>query len=218
MPTLPLQVINLIADLTIFFFVGYYLLRFVKREKDLEEKEKLLKEKEGKIDTEYHLVVDNALTKERKIIEDATDQAESIISKTEFVSQESKEMVNRALRQMAFDIQKESYDAGRKFIGDYEIFLDKLSVTSLSGFQNITKEFGTDLERQIKEFRQTLLPSIEKEIEGYKIQRLKSLDKEINALVQKVSQKALNKSIPSEDHSNLVIESLEKAKKEGIFD
>jgi hypothetical protein len=127
-------------------------------------------------------------------------------------------MVNRALRQMSFDIQKESDDIGRKFVGDYEMFLNKLSTTSLGEFQNTTKEFGADLEKQIKEFRETLLPNIEKEIENYKLERFKTMDKAINVIIQKVSEKALNKSIPPEDHNNLIIESLEKAKKEGIFD
>jgi F0F1-type ATP synthase membrane subunit b/b' len=218
MPILPFQIVNLAADLIVFFVAGYYFLNFVKREKELEEREKQLKEKEGKIDIDYHQVVDNALTKEKKIIEDATTQAGTIIAKTEFVTQDSKEMVNRALRQMSFDIQKESDDIGRKFVGDYEIFLNKLSTTSLGEFQNTAKEFGIDLEKQTKEFRETLLPNIEKEIENYKLERFKTMDKAINVIIQKVSEKALNKSIPPEDHNNLIIESLEKAKKEGIFD
>jgi hypothetical protein len=218
MPTLPLQVINLVADLVLFFFVGYYLLKFAKKERDLDEKEKQLKEKEGRIDTEYHLIVDNALTKERKIIEDAIDQAKAIIDKTQFVSQDSREIINKALQEMVVSTQRESNNIGQKFISDYEIFLNELSRSSLGNFQNTAKLFGTDLENQIKEFRATLLPNIEKEIEDYKEQRIKEMDQAVNALVQKVSQKTLNKSIPLEDHNNLVIESLEKAKEEGIFD
>jgi vacuolar-type H+-ATPase subunit H len=218
MPTLPFQIVNLAADLLVFFLAGYYLLKFSKREKELEDREKLLREKEGKIDIDYHQIVDNALTKEKKIIEDATAQAGTIIAKTEFVTQDSKEMVNRALRQMSFDIQKESNDIGRKFVGDYEIFLNNLSTTSLGEFKNTAKEFGTDLEKQIKEFREALLPNIEKEIENYKLERFKAVDKAVNVIIQKVSEKALNKSIPPEDHNNLIIESLEKAKKEGVFD
>ena len=218
MPTLPFQIVNLAADLLVFFLAGYYLLKFSKREKELEDREKLLREKEGKIDIDYHQIVDNALTKEKKIIEDATAQAGTIIAKTEFVTQDSKEMVNRALRQMSFDIQKESNDIGRKFVGDYEIFLNNLSTTSLGEFKNTAKEFGTDLEKQIKEFREALLPNIEKEIENYKLERFKAVDKAVNVIIQKVSEKALNKSIPPEDHNNLIVESLEKAKKEGVFD
>jgi hypothetical protein len=217
MPNL-LQITNLAADIIIIYFVGYYLLKFTKKEKQLEEKEKKLEEKQGKIDIDYHQVVDNALSKERKILGDATDEAETIITKTQFVSQESKEVVNKALQGMVTDIQKEADDIGRQFIVDYKNYLAKLSATSLGDFENIAKEFGTDLERQIKEFRKTLLPSLEKELEDYKQERLKTVDKAVNVIIQKVSQKALNKSIPPEDHNNLIMESLGKAKKEGIFD
>jgi hypothetical protein len=218
MPNLLFQIINFAADLIVFSFAGYYLLKFVKREKKLEEEEKLLKEKEGKIDTDYHLVVDNALSKERKILEDATNEAGTIIAKTQFLSKDSKGMVDKALLQMVAYIQKEADGIGRQFIGGYETYLNKLSATSLSDFQNVAKEFGTDLEKQIKEFRKTLLPNLEKEIEDYKQGRLKMVDKAVNVIIQKVSQKALNKTIPLEDHKNLIMESLEKAKKEGIFD
>jgi hypothetical protein len=217
MPNL-LQIANLFADLIIIYFVGYYLLKFTKKERQLEEKEKKLEEKQGKVDTVYHQVVDNALSKERKILGDATDEAETIINKTQFVSQESREVVNKALEEMVTGIRKEADDIGRQFIVDYKNYLAKLSETSLGNFENIAKEFGADLEKQIKDFRKTLLPALEKELEDYKQERIKTADKAINVIVQKVSQKALNKSIPIEDHNDLVMESLEKAKKEGIFD
>ena len=64
----------------------------------------------------------------------------------------------------------------------------------------------------------TLLSNLQKEIAAYKQQKIKESDKTVNKIIAEVSQKVLNKSIPLEDHQNLIIESLEKSLKEGVFD
>jgi F0F1-type ATP synthase membrane subunit b/b' len=218
MPNLPLQLATFIADSVVIFLVVYFIGKITKREKQLEERERELAKKEGKIDIDYHQIVDNALTKERKILEDAIAQAKTIIANTQYVSQNSKQIIDRALQEMVIDIKKDSDEIGRQFIDNYKYFLNKVSATSLTDFQNIAKQFGVNLDGQIREFSKTLLPNLEKEIAGYKQERLKGVDKIVEAIVQKVAQKALNKSIPVSDHNNLILEALERAKKEGIFD
>ena len=62
-----------------------------------------------------------------------------------------------------------------------------------------------------------MLPNMEKEIEAYKQARFKEAEAMVTKIVQKVSQEVLNKAINIEDHEKLVVDALEKAKKEGIF-
>jgi F0F1-type ATP synthase membrane subunit b/b' len=218
MPNLPLQLATFIADCVVIFFTVYFIAKITKREKQLEERERELAKKEGKIDIDYHQVVDNALTKERKILEDAVSQSKVIIANTQYVSHDSKTIIDKALTEMVIDIKKDSSDIGRQFIDNYKYFLNKVSATSLTDFQNIAKQFGVNLDVQIKDFSKNLLPNLEKEIEAYKQERIKGVNKTIERIIQSVSQKALNKSIPVSDHSDLILEALEKAKKEGIFD
>ena len=104
MPSLPVQVISIIADLAIFSFVVYYFFKLWSREKELEKKE-------NKIDTEYHQIVDTALTKERKIIEDATTEADQIIAGAKHINQGVKDEINQALQMMVVDIQKQAMGA-----------------------------------------------------------------------------------------------------------
>jgi F0F1-type ATP synthase membrane subunit b/b' len=54
----------------------------------------------------------------------------------------------------------------------------------------------------------------EKEIENYKKERLKEIDRKIYQLLAKVAKKTIGKAIDLSDHEKLVIEALEKAKKE----
>ncbi|HSW87734.1 MAG TPA: hypothetical protein VLF89_02335 [Candidatus Saccharimonadales bacterium] len=208
--TLPFEIITITADFFIFIFIGYYFFKFSKKEKAIEQKE-------GKIDTNYHQIVDDALSKERKIIDDATHEADQIIAGAHYLNQASKETVDQALQIMISDIQKEAADTSRNFMTNYQASLQQITVHSIAELQNVVKGLETDLQKQVKDFHETMLPKMEKELEEYKQVRLKQTDQTITNVIQKVSQEILNKSLSLDDHEHLLVESLEKAKKEGAF-
>ena len=165
----------------------------------------------------YHQIVDSALAKERKILEDATLEADQIIHDAQFIRDSSKRAVNQALETMVHDVQKESIHTASNFMNSYSVSLKDLASSSLTDFENIAKGLEGDMQKQIQEFRQTLLPNLEKELEEYKKIRLKQSEETITNIVQKASQEFFNKSIAIEDHQKLLIDALEKAKAEGIF-
>jgi hypothetical protein len=208
---LPLQLLSILANVGIIIFVAYYFL-------ELRHREKTIKMKEKKIDGDYHKIVDDALAKERKIIEDATTEADEIIAGTQYATQASKESVDQALRKMVTDVEKEAVETDQDFVKTYQVSLKQAANQSLNDFTHIIKALENDLQKQTKEFRETMLPRMEKELEEYKQMRLKEVDKTITIILQKVSQEILNKSISLDDHQNLLIQALEKAKKEGAFD
>ncbi len=205
------QAMSITADLVLFLFVGSYLMRLYTREKELEKKEK-------KTDTEYHQVVDDALSKERKILDDATTEANQIISETEFVSQSSKDSIDAALAQMRKSIQSETATTANSFKTSYEHELKKLTDQSLVDFQTISKDMQDNLHKQSLQFQNDMLPALERELMAYKQARMKETEVLIKGVVQKVSQNVLNKSLSLEDHQKLLIDSLDKAKREGMFD
>lgn len=229
MPALFIQYMTFLADFAILLFVGYYFLKLNSKERELEKRE-------NKIDSEYHQVVDNALAKERKIMDDATSEAEHIITGAEYVNKSSKEVVDQALQKMVDQIHTETVETARNFMNSFSASLGQISQqsqrdfqdvakeleqglqTQVTDFQNSAKELEVDLQKQIKDFHDTLLPGLEKELDDYKKIRMKQADQTIASIVQKASQEILNKTISLDDHQKLIIESLEKAKKEGIFD
>jgi vacuolar-type H+-ATPase subunit H len=240
MPALLLQIFNVYADLVIILFVAYYFLKLHAKEKELEKKE-------GKVDTDYHQVVDDALTKERKILEDAANEADQIISGATYINRETRENIHQALQVMVTDIQKEAADIAHNFMISYQNSLKQLANQSTTDFKNVAKDLEDDLQKQIKESRETLnqsltdfqtvakqlegelqsqikdfheklLPDLKKELEAYKQTRMEQTEQVVKHVIQKVSQDVLNKTISLDDHQNLIIESLEKAKKEGVFE
>jgi len=211
LPILLFQVSGFLINLVIALFVVYYFMKLRSKEKDLETKE-------TKIDTNYHQIVDDALTKERKILDDAAAEAGQIITQAQYVNTTSKQTIDQALQKMIADLEHDAQGAASEFKKSYGASLNEIATTSLQGFKGVAHELQTDLEKQIKEFHESLLPTMQKELEAYKQSRLKQAEHVITQIVQEASQDILNKSISFEDHQKLMIDSLEKAKKEGLFD
>lgn len=210
LPTSLFQILTIAADIVLFIFVWFYLW-------ELRSKEKAIEKERQKTDTNYHHVVDEALSQERKILDDATREATQIIANTEFVTATSQEAVTQALEKMEGEIEQDAGSASQEFTKTYTASLQKLASQSLTEFQTITRNMEADLDKQSKEFRETLLPKLEKELDDYKKLRLQQAERTITHVIQEVSQEILNKSLPLDDHHRLLVESLEKAKKEGVF-
>jgi vacuolar-type H+-ATPase subunit H len=204
------QILNIGADLILFIFLSFYLW-------DLHAKEKALEKERRKADTDYHHIVDEALSKERRIIDDATKEATQIIASTEFVTSSTKDAVIQSMGKMEGDIEQQAEDATAEFTKTYSASLQKVATQSLANLQTITQKMEQDLEKQSKEYRESLLPRIEKELDEYKKMRLQQSERVIKHVIQETSQEVLNKSLSIDDHQRLLLESLEKAKKEGAF-
>lgn len=210
LPTTVIQIVTILADLVIFVFVCYYLW-------ELRAKEKLLDREKNETDSNYHHVVDDALAKERKILEDAAFSSSQIIAGTKYVTSSSKESLDEAIQKMEGALTHELGSTSGEFSKTYATSLQHLATQSLTDFQNVVKTMESDLQRQTKDFGATMLPSLEKELEEYKKLRLQQADRTITHVIQEVSQEILNKALPLDDHHQLLIEALEKAKKEGVF-
>lgn len=199
------------ASLTVIIFVFYYFFRLNAKERELDHRLK-------RIDNEYHKVVDNALTKERKILDDAAAEADKIISDTNFITKSSTDTLNKALEKMVHTFENESNDAGKTIMASYQSSLKEVTDASLKNFDTISKELESDLQKQIKAFNEAQLANMEKTIEEYKKNQLQQTQEQVTKIVARVSEEVLNKSISMEDHQKLVIASFEKAKKEGLFE
>jgi vacuolar-type H+-ATPase subunit H len=210
MPNLPVQLISLGANVLVILFILTYFLRSGKKEKNLQTKQ--LQQ-----DNEYHQVIDDAMSKEREIISDAKSEAETIIHDAKIETQQAQETIDQALAGLTDKIEQSSIDESAQMLNDYSETLKKLTATTLTDFANITRGLEGDMQKQVTEFRNTLLPNLEKELETYKALRIKQSEETISQIVKKVAQEVLNKSLSMEDHQKLVLDALDKAKAEGVF-
>ena len=211
MPAFIFQIITTAAQLLILLFILYYML--VVREKEQE-----LKRKEAKLEAVYRRGVEEALAKERKILEDATTKADEIILDAERISHDSKKILEQSLEKMVMNMHKDATDTATSFIKDYEESLKKLATESIKDFQIVDKVSKEALQQQLTAFNETQLSALQKELDEYKQTRFKEAELLVTKVVHKVSQDILKSSISLDDHQKLLTDSLEKAKKEGMFD
>lgn len=211
MPELPFQIITLASDLIIFVFITYYLLSIHKKEKELEKKS-------TDSDTSYHKIVDDALSKERKIVDDATQEAGQIITGAQNTTDSVKQTLEHSLQALSQNMQQQSTETAKYYMTTYQSVLNKVANASLSDFQTTTQQLNAELQKQTAEMRMSMLPRIEKELEEYKEARMKETEQLVGRIIQKASQDIFNRTINTDDHHKLMIEALEKARKEGLFD
>lgn len=76
---------------------------------------------------------------------------------------------------------------------------------------------ATQSEDMIDKKTQELLSQVELDLADYKKTRMEKLDQRIEQLVEKTYQQVLRRSIPETLHKELILESLEKAKSEGVL-
>ena len=213
-----LPIIIATINLMVLSVLSFYLWTLGKERKELKRHEEELAQKEAKLESGYQQIIDSALSKERGILDEAAKRANTILSNTQYVSNVSKDALNQALQNMLAGIQKEAANSSSNSLANYNNFLRQITQQTLTDFQNNTKRFEEDMQKQMQSFRESLLPTIQKELDAYKMQRFTEADKKINLIIQRVAEKVLNKSLSTEDHQKLVIESLEKCRKEGVFD
>lgn len=231
-------------DLCVIVFVVFYVLSFRKREKELDKRESKIssdyKQVVGGSQAQERQIIQTAMNESAQMMQVATHQANQILSGAQYLSQTTKATLDTALQRMVVDVQnagsnskisldqalqkiivnvhKEAFDTGQTVTNSYHSTLKQMVNISLQDFQNVTSNLELELQKQIKEFRTTLLTNLEKEIDEYKAAKVKRIDAVSVGIVQKVAQEVLNKSLTIDDHENLVIRSLDRAKKEGVFD
>ncbi len=204
-------IINAVTNLGVLIFLLIYIFR-------LKSKEDKINKKENSIDTDYHRIVDDALLKERKILDDSSLEATQIITEAKYTSQSTKERIDQAIDQMVTGVQEQTHQTSQEYLIYYQSSLKQIVQQSLFDFQAVFDTLKTDASKQSHEFKNSLLSKIEEEAQKYKEIRIQEVESQIKTIVQKVSQEVLNRSLDSADHEKIIIQALEKAKTEEVFE
>ncbi len=213
-----LPIIVATINLMLLSVLGFYLWVLDKERKELKKQKDELTQKQKELENNYQQVIDSALSKERNILDEATKKATAILSNTKYLSNFTQNALDQALQKMFQELRNAAYKTSTSSLENYSNYLNQISQKTLVEFQNTTRQYEAEMQKKMEEFRNSLLPAIEKELEEYKQKRLKNADKAINEIIKRVSEKVFIKSTSKEDQQRLIIESLEKCLKEGIFD
>lgn len=139
-----------------------------------------------------------------------------------------KEEIKKNIGNLKNDFQRTSEEIIKNYQsqfkgGDQEVqkVISEISRQVTEEIKKVSRTLSGELTQKFDEIYQSTKGALsnkvaetEKEIENYKKQRFKEIDREIYQLIREVAKKTVGKSIDLSDHEKLVMEALEKAKKE----
>ncbi|OGH18084.1 MAG: hypothetical protein A3C22_03175 [Candidatus Levybacteria bacterium RIFCSPHIGHO2_02_FULL_37_10] len=178
--------------------------------------------------------LEDARQKGAQIIEGSTKKAQQIIEESQTLSSEYRKQLDEALETLIKHQTSYFEKASQDFLSEYKKELDSLKARAIEVAQNTSKDIEEDTEREIKEFDNVLAQetfsaqkivegkieeeysTAQKEVEAYRQEMMKKLEGQIYKILEDVSKMAIGKSISLADHEQLIIDALEKAKKDGI--
>jgi len=164
-------------------------------QKNLREFEEILKKTSEEIIKDYH-----------KQFSKGEGEVENLLKR--FSQEIEKEISN--LARFNIEIQKKITNEMKNEIVKLNHSLEK----EITKIQEINLKTSTQTWNSIKENLNQKIKEAEKEIENYKKERLAEIERNIYQLLGKVAKNTLGKAIDLSTHEKLVMEALEKAKKE----
>lgn len=176
-------------------------------------------------------LLENARKKASEIIEESTQKAQEIINDSQIFNTDTKKKLDDALQtlikhQIAY-FEKTSED----FLNEYKKELQVIKNTTLQIATTASKDIEEDTKKEVQDFdsilaRETFAEQkvveekiedeyskAQKQVETYKADMIKKVDDGIFKILEGVSKTALGKTIPLNEHEELIIDALEKAKK-----
>lgn len=153
-----------------------------------------------------------------RISEDFKKQLEALIEKE----------IQKNTEEFKYEFQKTSEEIIKNYRsqfadGNQEVqkILKELSEQASGETQKVAEMLSKELSQKFTQIYQSASGSLgkkitqtEEEIENYKKERFKELDLKIYKMIGEVAKKTIGKSVDLSDHEKLVMEALEKAKKE----
>lgn len=194
-----------------------YTMRLYKQEKELKSKEKELHASGEKI-------LEQATQQAQGILKHALNKAEELVDKTDVFHENLEHKLTNTLKEKSMNVTKTFdttvADMKKEYlqeINDTFAGLEKEGKKNMEEFQVLLKKEGLSHKTFFDQKLEQEFESAKAEIEGYKKLKMEEAEKLINSSVNKLAIEVLGKAIPAKDQERLVIEALEKAKKDGLF-
>ena len=169
-------------------------------------------------------LLSDAQVSANQIVKDATSKAEAIVKGAQNIDVSQQQMIVKALEAQS-----------QKYIALYQTSLKAIEQQALSAVQGAPEEIKKGIQAQINlvgqnlskelvgtqnQFRiamDTAYKNMQIDLESYKKAKINKVDENVLEAIESIAQEVIARSIPVEDHEQLILKSLDQAKKEGLF-
>ncbi len=171
----------------------------------------------------------------QKIIESASKQANEIILHASEIKQESTNELQESVEIMLADQKKVLEEASAALSKKFEDQLKQVNDSNILLLKNIYKGIESDVESDYSQYKDVIkkqtfeaeniakekikqeYEKLEIEIKEYREKMMNKVNDDIYKILLNISKTVLGKSLDAKDHEDLIIEALNKAKKENII-
>lgn len=223
-----LPIITIIGVLAILGAIALFISHVLKKEHEFQEKEHALF-------GQYEDIIKRAHQEATDLLDKTVTTSEQLLSQTKGTNEQLATDFDKILHKIAEkQIQALNTEASELKKG-YQDKVMQMESTIDQNTRSMIQETETNLDKQMAAFSQNLmteasksqqlmgektremLAQVEVEVTEYKKGKLHAVDQQILQLIQKTYKDILGKSIPPEIHRELILEALEKSKKDGLF-
>lgn len=176
--------------------------------------------------------LDDARQKAAQIITEANLKAKDLLSKTQGFNDKSRNILQKQLetvsKTQAANLEKASID----LLKDYQKMLEDLKQDHVNVFRNMSKDIESYTSSELSDFKETIeketvdtqkivgqrieeeFKKAETDLAAYKAEKIKKIDDSIYDLLRTVSELSFGKALSLNEHQELILQSLEQAKKQ----
>ncbi len=183
----------------------------------------------------YKKVLSTAHKHAKTLLFDTTVEAVNIIAGTKQTNEHMEEQLDKVLQSVAVKEIHTLKTSTDSYENDYQKQLqtiqEQMHQQTQEAIENTKKSYEEKLDKFTNELLRNglstqelvdkktseLLSVAEKEVAEYKKNQLAKIDDEVKKMLEKVYRDVLRISIPENIHQDLIIKSLEEAKRDGLF-
>lgn len=183
----------------------------------------------------YRKIIKEVNKHAKNLLHETTISAGEMLAQSKKTNEHLEEQLDKVLQSIAANDIHSLKAATENFDKEYQQKLqniqDQVNIATEEMIQNTKNKYNEKLDEFTKELLKKgmstqelidkrvseLLTLAETEIAEYKKTKLATVDDQIGTLIQKVYRDVLRVSLPENIHKDLIIKSLEEAKKEGLF-
>lgn len=232
----PISLIFLTIAVTVLAVILFFLVReYTRAAEKLHAAEEMNRGLQTQLSEKPVKLLELAHTQSQELINQANKQASEILASSKTYEDSS----NKALKEKLAELEKQQEIVFKHASEDmkvaYQNMIIQIQEQDINTLQSMTKDIKSDVIADFKEFREALEKEtinsekvvkekideeyllMEKDLDAYRQEKYKKIDEDIYQILYRISEMVLNQGISYDKHKELVIEALETAKKEQVF-
>lgn len=232
----PISLIFLTLAVTVLAVVLFFLARaYTRNAERLHETEKINAHLQNQLSEKPIKLLEQAHEQAQEIMNQANKKASEILASSKNYEDNS----SQVLREKLAELEKQQSLIFTKASEDmkiaYQNMITQIQEKDINTLKTMTKDIESDVIADFKEFRDVLEKetinsekvvkekidedylAMEKDLDEYKKAKYQKIDDDIYKILYRVSELVLNQGINYDKHKELVLEALETAKKEQVF-